>query len=463
MDVQALEAGRRYFCREETTGKQHGGMFHVDDQELVAELFAFDQYLGGDFDNLLIVRLENNSIASLHNNIAHGPARSYDITNARETCSWRVVSNAVVVGESAWEGDAPIHRVHFAIDHAEELLRHSDRYDAMADAEIGGEMPDPLLFELRVHDLTVRVRYTASGNLSAKRPTRVGIRYELEFDTPRDLKTYLADMGVLVQFVSAALGFRFSPSDIRISSLTSAAYLEAVKARKGYKAHRLHYIWPVEAPKRSLWVGRAPVHARDDAELAALIACLQEWIERDPAWRGATTLMMGALALQDTLSGERLLNACSWLEEIPGADSEIIASEEDIAAIADAAAAVAEKRGLADYRTRVAGVIRGQLKKESNAERFARLQGALRERFGSEAPGDDIVPHLLKAMQFRGQAAHGHFEPVNDADFQAFSKAIYAMEALCYLLTIKDLPMPDDGVIRATRQHIVTNYLRYPG
>ena len=463
MDEQALESGRRYFCREEMTGRQHCGMFYVDEQELVAELFAFDQYLGGKFDELLIIRLETNAIASLHNNIAHGPSRSYDITNARETCSWRVVSNAVVVGDVVWESGAPIHRVHFAIDHAEELLRHCDRYDAMVDAEIGGEMPNPLLFELRVRDMIVRVRYTASGNFSAKRPTRVGIRYELEFDTPRDLNTYLADVGILVQFVSAALGFRFTPSDIRISSLTSVAHLETVKAKNGRKAHRLHYIWPVEAPKRSFWVGRSPVHARGDAELAALITCLQQWIERDPAWRGATAMMMGAFALQDTLSGERLLNACSWLEEIPGADSEIIASEEDIAAIADAAAAVAEKRGLADYRTRVAGVIRGQLKKESNAERFARLQGAVRERFGDDAPGDDIVPHLLKAMQLRGQAAHGYFEPVRDADFQAFSKAIYAMEALCYLLTVKDLPMSGEGMIRATRQHIVTNYLRYPG
>lgn len=102
------------------------------------------------------------------------------------------------------------------------------------------------------------------------------------------------------------------------------------------------------------------------------------------------------------------------------------------------------------------------MKKESNSERFVRLRQSIAERFG-EAIGVDIIPHLLTAMQYRGRVAHGHFQPADDEDFQAFAKSIYAMEALCYLLTIKDLPMSAEGAERAIHQRIVTDYLRYPG
>lgn len=461
MDHYALEKGRRYFCREETTGKGFTGMFHVDDEEMVAELYAFDEYLGGRFDDRLVVRLETNGIASLNDNITNGTSQNIDVRNQKQAWSKRVTSNSVVLGEDVWEASDPVRRVQFSIAHADELLRHSERFDAIADAEFG-DLPDTVLFELAVAGMTIKVWYPAQGNFSFKRPVKIGVRYQIEFDEPRDLKTYVPDMLTVVQFASAAIGHGFVPSDIRVSRLTSADYLAAVAAKTKYREHSLHYIWPVDAPKETLWIGRSFAYARTDEELGAFLACLRDWTERDAAWRGATNMMMGALALQNILSGERLLTACNWLEEIPGADSEMAVSDEDIAAIAAAAAAEAGKRGHADYEPRVAGVIRSQLKKESNAERFARLHASVSARFGDDALGADIVPHLLKAMQYRGRVAHGHFQPADGEEFQAFTKSIYAMEALCYLLTIKDLPISDEGMRRALRQRIVLDYQRYP-
>ncbi len=64
----------------------------------------------------------------------------------------------------------------------------------------------------------------------------------------------------------------------------------------------------------------------------------------------------------------------------------------------------------------------------------------------------------MKAMRFRGKVAHGAFEPVDDAEYLAFTRSVYAIEALCYLLTIKDLPMTDEGAKRALGIQIVANY-----
>lgn len=461
MSKDTIEKGRRYFCREETTGKRHSGMFHIDDDDMLIQLFAFDdERLTERFDDLLIVRLEDNRILSAHNNITSGPSSNMHIERGVQSASTRVTSNIVVIGEDAWQITDPIRRVQFSIDHADELLLNPEKFDAIADAEFG-HLPEVTLFELTVDGMTVKVWYPASGGLRFKRPTEIGVRYEIEFETPRNLNTYLNDVLRIVRFVSTARGHRLAPSDIRISRLSTTEFLAAAEARSGYHDHGVSYLWPVDPPKGHLRSGRAFVHVRDAGALEEFLACLRRWIKRDDIWHAASSLMMGAFKLQQTISGERLLNACTWLEEIPGANSALAASEEDIEAIAAVAGAEAERRGLKDYRPRIAGVIRGQLKKESNAKRFERLRRDVVARFGAAALAEDIVKHLLSAMKYRASVAHGLYEPEDETDFQAFSHAIYSLEAICFLLTIKDLPFSGEGVRSASQQQIVVNHRQH--
>jgi len=451
-----LEQGRRFFCREETTGKGYSGMFHVGDDDMAMDLFAFDEVILEEFDDLLIARLEDNRIVSLHKNVTSGPATNHHFEKGVQSSSTHVSSNIVVFGEAPWQPDDKIRRVQFSIAHADDLLTHSDTYDAIIAADFD-TMPDNSLLELAVGGLTLKIWYTVWGG-PGRRASKIDVRYGIEFDEPRDLHSYLKDVQLVVRFVSAALGHRFGPSEIRISRLSHTEFLAAAEARKGYHDHGVRYIWPIEKPTSRMWVGHAFAHVRDEAHLAEFIDCLRAWVTRDGEWSAATNVMMGAFKLQNIMSGERLLNACTWLEEIPGADSEMAVSDDDIAAIASVAAAEAERLGHNDYKARIAGVIRSQLKKESNGERFTRLHGAVAARYGDKALPVDVIPNLLKAMQYRGRIAHGHFEPLDEADYQAFVKSVYAMEALCYLLTIKDLPMSEEGAKRAAGQQIAANY-----
>lgn len=454
-----IEKGRRYFCREETSGKGYSGMFHIDEDGMGVQLFAFDEMLIHELDDLLVARLEDNRVVSLHQNVTSGPSSHHHNERKVNSSSTRVISNIVVIGEEPWQPEDPIRRVQFSIAHADDLLHHWDRFDAIADAKFGA-MPEATLFELTVDSMTIKVWYPATVSMLLKRPTRIGVRYELEFGEPRDLHSYLKDVQCVVRFVSAALCHRFGPSEINISRLSHADFLAAVEVRKGYHDHAIRYVWPVEAPKSSMWVGHAFAHVRDDEHLTEFLNCLRQWVERDDTWSAATNLMMGAFKLQSTMSGERLLNACKWLETIPSANSEVTVSEADINEIASVAAAEAEKRGHREYGPRIAGAIREKLKKESNAERFARLHTEICARYGDKALPADVIPHLSKAMRYRGRVAHGHYEPEEEADYQTFVKSVYAMEAFCYLLTIKDLPISDEGAKRTAGQQIVANYRR---
>jgi hypothetical protein len=456
MARDALELGRRYFCREETTGEGYCGMFLIEEKDIAVQLFAFDKVVGRDFGDLLVLRLENNQVVSLHNNVNGGASTTHSHDGKVLSSSRRVISNIAVIGHDAWAAD-PIRRVQFNIAHADDLMLHSDKFDAIADAEFSA-LPELTLFELKIGGVTVKVWYPTSGSVAFKRATTIGIRYAIEFDEPAILSSYLEIVECVVRFVSAALGHRFGPSEIEISRLSTADSLKAMQERNATGDHSVHYIWPVTELDNSLWVGNSFAHVRDDKELADFIACLRSWIERDADWKDATNLMMGALALKGVMSGERLLTACKWLEEIPSAASAIAVSPEDIEAIASTAAAEAERLGHKDYKDRIAGVIRGQLKTESNAERFARLRQAVCDRFGEKALDANVVSHLMKAIQFRGKVAHGHYEPDDEDDYKAFVKAVYAMEGLCYLLTLKDLPMSAAGAKRTLGQQFIANY-----
>jgi hypothetical protein len=452
-----IEPGRCYFCREESSGEGHSGTFHIDEHEIAAAFCSFDKPLPKNFADPMLVRLENGQMVSLYKNVVGGGTTYNDGEGKAGPFTRRVISNIAVIGRDPWHPADRIRRVQFSIAGSDDLLHHSDKFDAIADADFG-EMPDPMLFELSAAGCMVKVWYAASGNMTFKRATTIAVRYAVEFDDPTTLDTYLALVICLVRFVSAAFGHRLAPSDIAISRLSFEDFIKAVEARTYEGDYKVRYIWPSKPPSDTPWVGNSFVHVRDDSELAAFVDCLRTWIERDEEWRGATNLMMRSLSLEGVISGERLLTACKWLEEIPGAASALVVSEADIDRIALAAAAEADRLGHTGYRQRIAGVIRGQLKTETNGERFERLEKSIATRLGGTALGSNVVPFLLQAMRFRGKVAHGHFDPKDDDEYKTFVKSVYAMEALCYLLTIKDLPMTDEGAKRALGRDIASNY-----
>jgi dTDP-4-dehydrorhamnose 3,5-epimerase-like enzyme len=80
------------------------------------------------------------------------------------------------------------------------------------------------------------------------------------------------------------------------------------------------------------------------------------------------------------------------------------------------------------------------------------------DRFGKEVVGIEIVEHLRRALKLRGQAAHGHLSPEDDQEYRAFAKATYAMEALCFLLMVQDLPIDEQGLERMWGNPLLQNY-----
>lgn len=168
---------------------------------------------------------------------------------------------------------------------------------------------------------------------------------------------------------------------------------------------------------------------------------------------------MASFSLRDIMSAERLINACRWFEDIPVAKSRDALSKDDINSIANAAAGKASELGYEpDIRMRIANAIK-RIKSETSEEHFKRLVGTVSDKLGKSVLKENAVEHLKRAKQFRGKSAHGHFNPASEEEFFSFCESVRAMEALCYLLTAIDLPIPKNGIARLRSNPVVRDYI----
>jgi ApeA N-terminal domain 1 len=452
-----IEIGREYFCREIASGRE--GRFSISKDYIKATLFAFDERFHLDTGGVVVLRTETNKIVSLHQNIDGGSGGGGFVNSDPPMFSdaHTIISNIAVVGFSAWEAQDTLRQVDFAVPHTSDLLRHSEKFQALADAEFGSDTDQDLL-TLHSGGMTVRIWYGASGSMDFSRPQHIEPQVALEFDDGQTLISYINHVYCVVRFFSAALCQRLQPKDIIVRQLSREAWIAAVEAKQHRGDHSIWYIWPEnEEDDRDIWVGRSFVHMRDDAELESFSACLKAWIDRDSEWSNATNLMMTAFKLKNEISPDRLLTAFKWFEETPGTSVLPAIKPEDVDKIAAAASAKAAELGYDQVEKRIRGSL-AVLKTESHDQRFARLIGEVRAVFGNEIVPDDLLDFLKKAVGFRGKAAHAHFEPESETEFQDFSRSIYAVECLSYLLMLKDLPINSEGLQRVRRSRPVAHF-----
>lgn len=374
------------------------------------------------------------------------------------THNQHIRSNVAVVGRSAWKASDLVRSVRFNVEHTRDLLTHEKKLKRQVRASPFSQKNDYLV-DIAVGSLTIRIGYSRQYSFTLNHATDIWPTIELEFELGETLLEYLDHVKCVTQFLSAAIGVPLIPSDLSISRLTTRQIMAQVKKAKYPGDHQVEYIWhkPVIDPA-DLWVGGSFVRAWDDEELAAFCACLTAWIERQNVWDKPNQLMFQALGFRKEISAQRLLNACRWFEELPNAGSIQSIATEDISTIAKVASEKSKELGYSTKITkRVSGLLRS-IKQESHEERFTRLVTIVRSKFGENIVYENVVEFLCAATGFRNRCAHGHFEPNGQAEFERFAHSIIAMECICYLLTVLDLPASAEGIERVSGSAVLQSY-----
>jgi len=453
-----FEIGRKYHCREETTGLALTGFFHIERDTIEAEFFSYAKYFHLDCEDCLVLRTEENHVVSLHDNIPGGTG-----TNSAQpsllTYNAIVISNLAVMGRDPWSPTDFVHQVFFRITHTDDTLKHMPTFDRVVQTKIGTDI-NTEIFSARVANATISASYNYSGKTGYDYPHDVRAALAVEFDAPQTLVQYRRFVQAIVRFFSAVVGIPLNAFDIGISRLDEREQRTAIEARTYYGNHKVFEIQDAHELNRNrvrLWGGCQFAHSRTDNELNALVACLVEWMRREPVWTGPTVLMMESMRMDRVMSADRLLTACKWFEEIPGTRSIPAIKGEDIQTLAKLTGEKAVELGYSDIAGRVAGAIKG-LSKETRMQQLERVVAEVRTVFGNDCLDSDIVTYLAKAYGFRGRAAHGHFSPADDREYSEFAKSVHAMECISYLLTIKELPMLDGGRRRVLSNPLVRAY-----
>ncbi len=454
-----IELNRRYLCREEATENKIYGSFEIAQRNMKLSLLSFDEFFFLKELPSIPVRLENNSYVTMFYNIYGGPGRSQTNRDLPRTAYTQTIqANIVVAGPEAWPTDRLIRHVQCRVPLADRLLRHTETYENLARTD-PCRMPGTELLEVTLGEALIRISYVVSGLVGDPIKTSILPRIDIDFPDGRLLDDYLPTVNSIVRFFSAAICLKLRPHNLEIGPQTHAERMMAIQTHTPAHMFEVHYIWPSDSitDESSVELHGAFALSYTDAQRDNLKACLHAWLERDEEWCNATTLMMGSFKLKGEISAERMLAAFKWMEEIPTAKQLMPINNCHVKKIAAQAARVAAKLGYGEWLKRIEGSL-SVLRFESHRDRFSRIAGTLRDRFGADIVDAKIVDHLVRATTFRGRIAHGHFEPCDDDEFAAFTKANAALECFNYLLMLRDLPISDEGIERIRSSRILVEY-----
>ncbi len=454
-----IELGEPVFCTELNTGDGHSGNFLYSEEGIVTTLTSFNGFFYVKADLPVYLLTEKLQTVSLHDNLSGPPGTRTRFTEpVKQSHTQRIRSNSAIVGNDEWRPEDRVKRVSFQIAHSMELLRNEQKVDRLSNLSDKDGGDDHLLLNLKAAGTTVRLHYDASYSLWGKEPIDINPRFELEFDKAVPLGGHREPMQRVLSFCSLALGVPLRPSDIRISRQSHQDYMSDVENKCNPSEHRVLYHWSKSRIDPSeIRIHGSPFLAFDDIELKALSDCLAVWLERGEEWSSSYALMMGCLSRRNQASAERLLNACKWLEELPNASEQSVLDNEVFTRIVRAAQECAKACGYDSLRARIGGGLRS-IKLEDGDQRFRRLIGLAWNGYTVPKPPEDMVNDLKRSQKIRGKVAHGYLDFSSSNDAMELSRVTGAVEALCFMLTVRDLPLSDEGRERFPRYRIIEDY-----
>lgn len=196
------------------------------------KLFDYDQFLHLTEGAPVYLRIEDNLVVSMLDTVASRPGRSSYLQEPQATTYFAEISaNTVVSGYRPWQPTDPIRRVWFCVSHSKALLHNRDRLKAARGRPFPGKVASAPLFEVAMAGMVVRCWYSFSGSLEFGTNNWEPL-FEIEFDEPKTLKTYIEPVHSMLQFLSAGADFQLTPKDIMISPRSHAEWLAAIEGEQ---------------------------------------------------------------------------------------------------------------------------------------------------------------------------------------------------------------------------------------
>ncbi|WP_406736124.1 hypothetical protein [Thioclava sp. GXIMD4215] len=454
-----INPDEHYQCIDLNTEKGHACTFRYEDKDIRVRVHSFAEKPELNAEEVIFLLSEKMKKISLFNNVDLGTPRVFGLDDQIYYCQ-NILSNCAVIGDEIWPSDQKIKRILFRLPKSDILFRHSEKLSALASGDI--EEKHFNLLDVKTRNLNVKIGYTAKGNAYGGGWTSTGCIFDIELDNPVKMGDHLTYQNDINCFFSGCLGVLIIEDEQCISPDSSAELDARLKQRKTARIYReLRLKNPKDITDFEGNFHGSPAWGVSDTELSNTARCLKAWIERADDWRNAYLHMQNCLRQRSEVSAERLISACRWLENIPTAKFEKVINDSNLENIASYAREKSEELHLDIPLKRLTGCL-SSLKKETHEQRFSRLISELPRSGLTKKPSATFVEDLKKSQSLRGAAAHSHVDAKTPEAFNDFYRALLSLEALCFLLTMNELPWTDEAKRRLQGHPLIQNYNHAP-
>lgn len=456
MSKQELKSG--VHCMEIVSGKGISGTFTANEEGNRVKLFSFGDFIYFPPEDPLYLVTAEGGVISMFRNISKSLGNQSSIFSELAAIHHQeIISNLCLSGVERWHLDDKVKRVRFTVPHIINIMRNEDKIGFLSLERHDATSENYDIFRIKSKNLCVSASYTADYSLWSKEPQNIDVVFEVEYDEAQDLGRHLVTIQDISNFFVFATGLPLTPSSVVVSRLSSRDFMARLEKEHVPDEHRdLVRFRSYDVEDHGIHFHGSPVHADDVGELSALALSLLAWMDRAETWRGSYAHMFDCSRQRQMISAERILSACRWLEELPSAQPIRGYSDGFVGSIISSAIEAAKNNGHEELTDRIASSLK-KLTSESHRSRFARLSQIVDFDFQLKSK-EQFLNDLSRSQRLRGKAAHGRLDFESEEDFLNCARSVSAVEALCYLLTAKDLPISDLGRELSRGNRFVSDY-----
>lgn len=457
MFKQSLKRTNSIACVDLTTGKSIQGIIGFNEQDIL-ELNLTSFF--GDFEayrhDTIDLALENTKYMTLRGCVMSSHNKKFHfIEPNRTTYSTCILSNMGIVGPSLWQEHDHALIVRFSIPEAAYVLQ--SRNHIINAMKVGTDEwnPNSILLSFDVPGGQAKIFYASKLTSSSVVAEEVEPRFEIEFSEKKTLQDVQYVINGIVSFFSFCMGIPMSPTNIMINKHSETEIEEAINSNIVLDDHEVvgqYRQFPIDDVE--IESATSPFNASEPDSLLLFKDAITLWLQRQDQWFEAYSVLMGTLKHRRSISGDRLISACRWLEEIPDVASINVMNEVEFLQIVSAARFAAKSLGLTSLNDRISNGLKN-IKKETSKQRFHRICSELKltSKYGIEH--QSMVRKLANALAIRGRVAHRSY---SGKITEELNESILAIEALCFLLTVRDLPSDDKSLILIKKHRMVDMY-----
>ena len=453
---------QKLHCREMESDRS--GILTIDSDGVKLYFVGYDEHVHIRDDRPVFVVTEEGEVVSLLENIPGQHGGKYILTKRTVSKSktsheeWRSIewsgirSNRTVVGIDAWRPDDLVHFLTFKVPDTNNIFWHCDREKDL-EKRRQKRSSNSTLFSLDGRGIRFGAALIENQDFTPNEAAKTNPLFSIEYSDGCRINNISDDVFCYLSFLSFVLGGAMIPTDTRIDKLTLGEQRQAVKKGTYQNNYKLLWTWKKEyyRPEDLAYHG-APFLCVDDSELHEFTEGLKVWINRFSEWNKAYGWMTESFRHHNRL-GERLLTAYRWFESIPSAKIDDVIksrlSHNTINGVVSELFASMKTNGreiqfsLNDLKKKVEGSL-NKLYLETTNQQMYRLKTSLVDCCKDAHLLDEIAKFSEKAIYFRNKIAHGS-SVARGEDQRNLYKSIVALEAFCYLLTVRDLPLSDKG------------------